>query len=154
MMTKQSVLHQGFTGAHRLKKLPHMWTQVIVVVSLEARGLGSRFLPRLGIVFLVPFLKVRTFQACGKCVAVITGREIDTSLRNMRDTEFRKLDESLRSHESRDLGCFRAQRQTYIHWHVFIFKQHRVYIGRVAAILPAIDSTKRGGFLRSLVDPE
>jgi hypothetical protein len=90
-MAEHRILYNGLPRLDSLEELPEMRPQVVVIVSLVARRLRQRLLPRLRIMFFVPFLEVCVPQPRRQCVTVVAWGEIDSGLRQITQTKLRQF---------------------------------------------------------------
>src|SRR6476469_6569438 len=88
VMPEHRVLQDGLTRAHGFEKLPHMWTEIVIIIPLEADCLTSRFLSRLWIMFRMPLLKIWLLKSRGQSIAVVAGRKISSGLWDVGKSEF------------------------------------------------------------------
>src|SRR5215470_8808987 len=154
IVAEHGVLKNRLAGAHGLKKLPQVRPEIVVVIPFVAGGFGHRLLSRLRIVFFVPLPEVSILQPTGQAITVITWGQVDTKLWRVGDAELRKFNDPLRTHESGRLSRFRSQGQSHVDRDVCVLEQNCVHIRHVAAVLPAVDSTKRCRSLWNLVPTE
>src|SRR6202162_2481505 len=91
VVPEHRILQHRLVAPGGLEEIPEGGTQIVIIVPLKDQALGSRFLSRFRIVFLVPLREIGCPQPGRKRPRVITRREIHSGLRRIAEPELGKF---------------------------------------------------------------
>src|SRR6266849_2080810 len=108
VVAEYDVLHDLLTRPDRLEEIPEVQPQIIVVVAMPGLRIRSRFLPRFGVMFVVPMFEVCVSQARRQSITVVARREVNPGLRRVCQRELGELEDALRAHKPSYFRRFRS----------------------------------------------
>src|SRR5690348_6110354 len=95
------------------------------------------FLTGLRIMRLVPSVLVVLANLFGERVRVVAGFNFRTRLRGVRERKLGDLQDALRPQKARSFGHFTVKGDIYYDRDLAVTEQHRVHVGKIAAVSPA-----------------